>query len=131
MTYSLLPFPLINFSALNSFLKLFFVKDSNNFYTIKILYEICPRHCIFNFFNSKSLFRPIWNVTFRKNVFIFLYSLIITKFKFRIFIIISIIKVKRCFWFCIKRFHFNSSMICIVLFFNYVTQFINIEIFWY
>ena len=48
-----------------------------------------------------------------------------------IFIIYFFIEVNICFGFYINRLHFNSSMICIVVFFNYVTQFINIHIFWY
>ena len=68
------------------FFQFFFVKCSNNFFPVKIICNICLRHSIFNFFNQKNFFRPIWSVTFCKNVFIFWYSKNITNFKFKIFI---------------------------------------------
>ena len=32
--------------------------------TIKITNNMCPRNSIFNFFNHKNFFRPIWSVIF-------------------------------------------------------------------
>ena len=81
------------YSYLNSklflicFLQLFFSKRSNNFFIFKIASNIWPRNSIFNFCNNKSFFRPIKNIVFCKNVFVFWYSNNITNFKFRIFII--------------------------------------------
>ena len=53
------------------FLKFIFVKRSNNFFSNKIINSLCPRHSIFNFFNHKNYFRPIWSVTFCKNILIY------------------------------------------------------------
>ena len=54
------------------FLKFFFVKRSNNFFSIKIKSSICSRNSVFNFCNH--FLRPIWNIAFCKNIFIFWYS---------------------------------------------------------
>ena len=85
----------------------------------------------FNFFN-KYFFRPIWNIDFSKNVFLFWYSSIISNFKFRTFLIIYLfIKVNIYAWLYINRLLFNCSMIFISAFINYIILFINIHIFWY
>ena len=48
----------------------------------KVFYYICPQKSVFNFFNHKKFPRPIWSVTFCKNV------LMVPNFKLRIFFII-------------------------------------------
>ena len=96
------------------FLKFFFVKCFNNFFTVKIINNICTRNSIFNFFNHKLFFWPIWNIDFCKNIFIFWYSYMITNFKFRTFFIILFIKVNIYACLYINRLHFNVSVICIV-----------------
>ena len=53
----------------------------------------------------------------------------VTNYKFRIFIFIFFIKVNICASFYIGRLHFNGSMICMILFINYVIYFINIHFF--
>ena len=56
-TYNLLTFLLITFSIINFSLicfQFFFVKYSNNFFTVKIINNMCPQHNIFNFFNLKT-----------------------------------------------------------------------------
>ena len=53
------------------FLQSFFVKRCNNSFVFKITNNICPRNSVFSFFNNKNVFRPIWNIAFSKNVFIF------------------------------------------------------------
>lgn len=125
LTYSLLPFVLITFSFLNS-LDLFFLslltKSCNNLFSIKIFYQICPQHSIFNFFNSRHLLIPMRNVTFCRNRRF-------TKFKLKIFKIVFFIKFNICFSFYIKILLFFSYIICTVLFF--VTKFINIHILLY
>ena len=68
-------------------------KDLN---MVKVFYYICLRNSIFNFCNHKSFFRPIWNIALCKNVSIFWYSYMVTKFKFRIFITIFYIKINVC-----------------------------------
>ena len=74
MTYSLSSFLLITFSILNSlwfdFLQFFFVKRSNNFFTLKISNNICPRNSILKLANHRNFFRPIWNLTFCKKIFL-------------------------------------------------------------
>ena len=49
LTYCLWPFLFTTFLNLNffwfAFLQFFFVKHSNNFFTVKIANNICPRHC--------------------------------------------------------------------------------------
>ena len=59
------------------------------------------RHSVFNSFNYKNFFRPIWSVN--KSFFIFRYSYMITNFKFRIFLIIFFVKVNICAWLYINR----------------------------
>ena len=80
-------FLLINFSSVCP-LQLFFVKRSNNFFSIQVFYYICPRRRIFNFFDHKNFFRSTRTASFCKNLFIFLYSLMNSNFKFIIFVII-------------------------------------------
>ena len=112
------------------FLQLVFVKCFINFFPFKVISNICQRHSIFNFFNHKNFFRPIWSVTFCKSIHIFWYSNITNNFKFRIFIINFFTRVNICVWFCINRFQFNCAMICTVIFIYYITWFISIDIFW-
>ena len=50
------------------FLQFFFIKWSSNLFAIKDINNIYPWLGIFNFFNHKNLFRPIWSVTFYKNI---------------------------------------------------------------
>ena len=65
------------------FLQLLFLKFPNKFFTVKITNNMCTRNNIFNFFNQKIIFRITWNVTFWKNVFIFLQSFMLTKLDLR------------------------------------------------
>ena len=74
-------------------MQFFLIKRSNNFFSIKVLYYICLRHNIFNFFNHKTFFRPMWGRTFCKNISIFQYSYIVTNYIFRIFDIIFFLKL--------------------------------------
>ena len=71
----------------------FFIKHSNNFFTIKIINNICLWHSIFNFFTYKNFFWPIRSIDFCKNVFVFWYSYLISNFKFRIIAITFFIRV--------------------------------------
>ena len=93
----------------------FFIKCSNNFFTIKIINNICPSNCIFNFTTNKKFFRPVWCVSFIKNIFVFWNSYVIINFKFRIFIINFFLWIDLCIIFYINRFHLNCSMICIII----------------
>ena len=97
-----------------SLLQFFFIKCSNNFFTIKIINNICPWNCIFNFTNNKNFFRPVWCVSFSKNIFVFWNSYIIANNKLRIFIINLIFKINTCIVFNINRFHLNCSAVCII-----------------
>ena len=64
---------IFSFISTGFFLKLLFVKGSNNIFTVIINNNICPWHSAFDFFNYKIFFRIIWKTTFFKNVFIFWY----------------------------------------------------------
>ena len=88
-------------------MQFFFKKRSNNLFFVKITNNICPRRCVFKFCNHKNFFRPIWSVTFCKNVSIWPYSNNIINFKFRIFIINPFTKSNLCNWFYINRVDFN------------------------
>ena len=95
------------------FLQFFFIKRYNNFFTFKITNSTCPWHSVFNLFNYKNFFRPIWNTAYCKNVFIFWYFNNITNFKLRIFIINFFTTVNICVWFYINKLYFYCAMICI------------------
>ena len=116
------PFLLITFFYseffLISLLQFSFTKCSNNFSTIKIINNICPWNCIFNFINNKSFFRPIWYVSFCENIFLLRNSYMIPNFKSRIFIINFFFRINICIIFNINRFHFNCSMNCVIVFIN-------------
>ena len=112
------------------FLKFFSTKRSNNSPPWRSLIIIVHDTVFLAFLITKSLFRQTWMVTFCKNVFIFWYSNHITNFKFRIFIINSFTRVNICDCFYINSFYFNCTMLCIIIFLNYVIEFINIHIFW-
>ena len=99
-------------------LQLFSIAYSTSFFTIKVFYYTRPRHSIFNFFNHKNFLRPIWNVTFGKNFFIFWYSHMLVIFKLKVFIIIFYTKNTTSFDFTLHRLHFNRSMIRFIVFIN-------------
>ena len=98
------------------FFQLFFIKCSNNFFILEIINNICLWHCIFNFFNYKNFFRPIWSISFSQNVLYFdilawsptwnLWSLSLTSLLKSIYIYIYIYIIYN-----INRLHFNCSMI--------------------
>ena len=52
-------------------LQFFFIKPSNNFFSINIIYYIRPRNSFCNIFNHKNFVTPISNVTFQKMSFYF------------------------------------------------------------
>ena len=108
-----------NCSVLNYFLHFFFAKSSNNSFAVRIVNNVSPRHSIFNFFNHKNFFRPIWSVTFRKKLFMFWYSNNITNFKFKISFIIFLIK-SICVGFYIKFLEQNFLKLrsCIYQFYS-------------
>ena len=95
-----------------------FHKTFQKFFSIKVFCYTRQKNSISNYFNCKNFFRPIWSVKFCKNVFIFLYSYIITNFKFRLLFIIFYNKVNIRAWIYIKKLHFNVSITYIVLFIN-------------
>ena len=92
-------------------LQFILVKRSNNFFSIKIINNTCPRYIILTFLITK-IFWPTCSVTFRKYIFIFWYS--------RIFIIDFFTRVNLCVWLYINKFHFNCVIICIIVFINYI-----------
>ena len=94
---------------------------------LRSLLTYVHRTVVFNFLVTKKFFTPIWNVAFCKNVLIFRYPNMITDFKFMIFLIIFFIKVNICARLYINRLYFDCAMICIVVFINYISYFINIH----
>ena len=103
-----------------SLLQFFFIKCSNNFFIIEVINSIFPWNCIFNFTNNKNILRPIWCISFRKNIFLCRNSYEITNFKFRIFFMNFFLKINIWIIFNINRFHLNCSMICIIILTNYI-----------
>ena len=92
------------------FLQFIFIKHSNNIFTIEIIDNLCSWNNIYNFFDYKNSFRPIWSISFSKSVFLFWYSYMITNLKFRIIIIFLLPKLIYILslTFISKRLHFNS-----------------------
>ena len=118
LRYSLLLFLLITFSILNSF---WFVSCNSFSKNVPIvpsplrsLISYVHNAEFLTFLITKSFFRPIWNVTFCKNVFIFWRSYIVTKFKLRVSLLIFFTRVNLCALFYISGLNFNRDLICIV-----------------
>ena len=103
-----------------SLLQFFFIKCSNNFFAIEIINSICPWNCVFNFFYYKTFFRPVWCVSFSKNIFVFRNSYIIANFKYRIIIINFFFKINICITLNSNRFRLNCSVICIIILIYYI-----------
>ena len=109
MAYNLSPFLFFFFFFYSKFLligllQFFFIKYSNNFFTIEIVKNICPWNCLFNFTINKNFFIPVWCVSFSKNIFVFRNSYVISNLKFRIFIINFFLKINICIIFNITGF---------------------------
>ena len=124
MRYSFPCFLLITFSILNAvFLVFFCVKCSHNFFTFEIANDICPRN---KNLTSVIFFRPIWNETFCKTVFMLWYPYMIANFEFGIFFVILSIEINICPSLYINRLHFGCVIISVIVFINYTIQFIYI-----
>ena len=124
MRYSFSSFLLITFSVINAvFFDIFCIKCSHNFFTFEIANDICPRN---KTLISVISFRPIWNVTFCKNVFTLWYPYMITNFELRIFFVILPIEINICPSLYINRLHFGCAIISIIEFINCTIQFIYI-----
>ena len=52
-------------------LQFLFIKCSNNFFTIKITNNICWRNNVFECYNHKNFFGPIWSISCSKYVWYF------------------------------------------------------------
>ena len=100
------------------FLQFFFIKCSNSFFTIKITNNICPLNRVLTPLITKNFFRSIWSISFCKNTFVFLFSCNIINLKSWIFIIRINIVFNIITRLNISRFHFNCSMICIIVIIN-------------
>ena len=114
MKQIIITFPFISFSfdyLFNSklflicFLQLVIVKQSNNFFSLKV----CLRNSVFDFFNHK---KP------QTNLYFDILTLSPT-LNFGFLSLISLLKLIFV-WFYINRFHFNCVMICIIIFINYI-----------
>ena len=102
------------------FLQFYFIKCLKNFITFQITNNIFQRYIVYKFFNHKNFFRSISNGTFGRNVFVFWYSYMIANINLSTFFTILFIKVNVCAWLYINRLHFDCSMICIVVFIDYI-----------
>ena len=91
----------------------FFTKRSKNLFAIKFSHYMPQWHSIFNFFDHKNFFWPIWSTTFGKNDFIFWYSYMATNLKLMIIFIIFCTRVNVCAWLCVNRL--QPGFILIVL----------------
>ena len=56
---------------LTGLLQLFFIKCSNNLFINEIADNVYPWYSILYFRDHKYFFRPIWSVSFCKNIFVF------------------------------------------------------------
>ena len=92
----------------------FFLKCSNSFFTIEITNNICAWYSIFYFFDQKDVLRPIC-----KNILGILKFLHDQHLEFRSFVIMleTIAYIRTLL--NMVRFHYDYSMICVVVFVNY------------
>ena len=98
-------FLFITLSTLNSFwfvsLQLLFVKVSNTLFDFNITNIISLQNSVFNSFNNKHFFSPIWKTTFLENLSfakLFLlswYSYMIINFKVKTYLIILLLISKQ------------------------------------
>ena len=102
-----------------AFLRFFYMKCPNNFFTIKIINNIGPWNSIFNVFYYKS-FRPAWRYILRQKYFSFWYSYINLTLNLELKSLLFFIKVNICIIFNTIWFHFHCAMICIVVFIHYI-----------
>lgn len=116
ISFFLIIFRLWIISGLSS-RQLFFIEWSNTIFTAEISNNTYSWHNMFYFLHDKNFLRPIWSVALCKNIFIFWYPHRLTKFEFRIFVIMlnTIVNISTQ---LNIRFYFYCSMICIVVFVN-------------
>ena len=74
----------------------------------------------FELVNLKNFIWPFWSSAFCKNILINWYCNTIMNFKFMVFIIMFNFKTKMCTCLNINRFHFDCSMIFIIVFVKYL-----------
>ena len=121
------------------FFAIHFCKCSKNIFVTRIINDVCQWCCVISFFNYKIFLRLIWSVAlFSLFVFFFLYFTI-TNFKFRTLLLFSTSKATNVldltsagFILIVLWYHyFDYSIIYAVVLFNYVIEFINVQVLWY
>ena len=121
------------------FFAIHFCKCSKNIFVTRIINDVCQWCCVISFFNYKIFLRLIWSVAlFSLFVFFFLYFTI-TNFKFRTLLLFSTSKATNVLDLTLAGFilivlwyhYFDYSIIYAVVLFNYVIEFINVQVLWY
>ena len=96
------------------FLQFFFIKSSNNFFTIKIINNMCNGAVFLASLITKAFLDQFGVYPLAKTFLYFFY--IITNFNFWIFIIEINIAFSIITRLNTNRFHFNCSMVCIAVY---------------
>ena len=119
------------------FFAIHFCKCSKNIFVTRIINDVCQWCCVISFFNYKIFLRLIWSVALF-SFFFFLYFTI-TNFKFRTLLLFSTSKATNVLDLTLAGFilivlwyhYFDYSIIYAVVLFNYVIEFINVQVLWY
>ena len=120
------------------FFAIHFCKCSKNIFVTRIINDVCQWCCVISFFNYKIFLRLIWSVALFSFFFFFLYFTI-TNFKFRTLLLFSTSKATNVLDLTLAGFilivlwyhYFDYSIIYAVVLFNYVIEFINVQVLWY
>ena len=142
------------------FFAIHFCKCSKNIFVTRIINDVCQWCCVISFFNYKIFLRLIWSVALFSFFFFFFFFFLftifyfvscfffffffflyftITNFKFRTLLLFSTSKATNVLDLTLAGFilivlwyhYFDYSIIYAVVLFNYVIEFINVQVLWY
>ena len=121
------------------FFAIHFCKCSKNIFVTRIINDVCQWCCVISFFNYKIFLRLIWSVALFSFFFFFFLYFKITNFKFRTLLLFSTSKATNVLDLTLAGFilivlwyhYFDYSIIYAVVLFNYVIEFINVQVLWY
>ena len=121
------------------FFAIHFCKCSKNIFVTRIINDVCQWCCVISFFNYKIFLRLIWSVALFSFFFFFFLYFTITNFKFRTLLLFSTSKATNVLDLTLAGFilivlwyhYFDYSIIYAVVLFNYVIEFINVQVLWY
>ena len=116
-----------------------FCKCSKNIFVTRIINDVCQWCCVISFFNYKIFLRLIWSVALFSFFFFFFLYFTITNFKFRTLLLFSTSKATNVLDLTLAGFilivlwyhYFDYSIIYAIVLFNYVIEFINVQVLWY